>query len=268
MKQPLIARINHFDMAYDDAGQGPAVILIHGFPLCRAMWQDQSEALVKAGYRVITPDLRGFGDSEATTEGYRMDQLADDVAALMDHLGIDHAVVGGMSMGGYVLHSLLERHGKKVSAALFMVTRSGADNAEAKEKRTALAGKVEKGDSGAPATVFEPILFAEETLKKRVDLVQKVRQWMVDTAPEALVGALAGMRDRKDYLPELSRYALPALVIGGELDICIPPDNARETARRLPRAQLVIIPGAGHMANMEAPLAVNSAMISFLKEKV
>ena len=262
----LFAKINNFRMAYDDRGEGSALILIHGFPLCRAMWKAQIEALVAAGCRVITPDLRGFGESEATEGGYGMDQLADDVVALMDHLGIGQAVVGGMSMGGYVLHALLDRHPEKVRAAIFIVTRSVADSAKAKRKRTALAGQVEAGRIEAPAEAFEPILFTDKTINERDYLVRKVRQWMLDAALEALTGALAGMRDRKDYLAELPRFNLPALVMGGELDNCIPPDNARITAEGLPNARLVIIPGAGHMANMEEPAAFNAAVLDFLKD--
>lgn len=264
---PCFAEINNFRMAYDDRGEGPVLILIHGFPLCRAMWQGQIDFLVAAGYRVIAPDLRGFGESEVTEGGYGMDQLADDVAGLMDHLCIGQAVVGGMSMGGYVLHSLLDRHGEKLSAAIFIVTRSVADSAEAKEKRTALANKVEAGETEAPAEVFEPILFTDKTINERDNLVREVRGWMLDTSPIALVGALAGMRDRKDYFAELPRFNLPALVISGELDACIPPENAGATAEGLPNARRVIIPGAGHMANMEEPAAFNAAILDFLKDQ-
>lgn len=262
----MFAYINNFRMAYGDRGEGPPVVLIHGFPLCRAMWHAQVVALVPAGYRIITPDLRGFGESEAASAGYGMEQLADDIAALLDHLGIKRAVVGGMSMGGYVLHALLDRHPEKVSDAIFIVTRSVADPPEGKAKRTDLVRKVEGGNHEAPAEAFEPILFAARTLKERHDIVQKVREWMIATAPAALTGALIGMRDRKDYLPELPRFDLPTLVIGGELDTCIPPTHAETTAQRLPNARLVIIPKAGHMANMEEPATFNSVLLDFLKD--
>lgn len=264
LEVPMFAEINNFKMAYDDRGEGPPVILIHGFPLCRAMWRAQVEALVRAGYRVITPDLRGFGESEATPAGYDMQQLADDTAALMDHLGIKSAVVGGMSMGGYVLHALLDRRLEKVSAAIFIVTRSVDDTPEGKDVRTELARAAEEGHPEAPAEAFGPILFAGPTYEKDPGLVQTVRSWMLNTAPEALAGALIGMRDRKNYLPELSRFDRPALVIGAEFDSCIPPSHAEATARGLPNARLVIIPEAGHMVNMEKPATFNDALLGFL----
>ena len=101
----MSVEINGIRLAYDDLGNGPAVMLIHGYPLCRRMWRPQVEALVAAGFRVIVPDLRGFGESEAGNEPGSTDRLADDLVALLDHLKIDRATVGGMSMGGYVLRN-------------------------------------------------------------------------------------------------------------------------------------------------------------------
>lgn len=99
--------INGINMAFDDFGAGPAVLLIHGFPLCRKMWHPQVRALNSAGFRVICPDLRGFGESDAPDGPYTMEIFADDTVALMDHLGIEQAVVGGMSMGGYILFNII-----------------------------------------------------------------------------------------------------------------------------------------------------------------
>ncbi len=129
------ALINGITIGYDDNGSGPAVCLIHGFPLDRRMWRPQVMTLASAGYRVITPDLRGFGESDATEGPYTMDLYADDLVKLLDHLGIGRAVVGGMSMGGYVLLNLLERHPDRLAAACFIVTRSGADDEAGKERR-------------------------------------------------------------------------------------------------------------------------------------
>ncbi|MBE0596661.1 MAG: alpha/beta hydrolase, partial [Desulfuromonadales bacterium] len=128
-------QLDDISLACDDVGSGPTVLLIHGFPLCRRMWQPQARALAAAGYRVIAPDLRGFGDSAAPAGPYSMSVFADDMIRLLDHLQIDKAVVGGMSMGGYVLLNLLERHPGRASAALFLVTRAGADDDAGKVKR-------------------------------------------------------------------------------------------------------------------------------------
>ena len=133
------ADINGTTLAYSDRGNGLPLVLIHGFPLCRKMWRPQAEALAKAGCRVITPDLRGFGESGLGSAATSMDLYADDIVALLDHLGLDKAVVGGMSMGGYVLLNLVERYPERVGAAIFIVTKAGPDDDEIKARRSALA---------------------------------------------------------------------------------------------------------------------------------
>ena len=133
------ADINGISLAYSDRGTGLPLILIHGFPLCRAMWAPQAEALSRANCRVITPDLRGFGQSGSGSGSASMELYADDIVALMDHLKIDKAVVGGMSMGGYVLLNLLERYPERVAAPIFIVTKAGGDDEAGKARRTALA---------------------------------------------------------------------------------------------------------------------------------
>ncbi|MDH3974132.1 MAG: alpha/beta hydrolase [Deltaproteobacteria bacterium] len=260
----MIAAINNFNMAYEDEGEGRAIVLIHGFPLCRKMWKAQADFLVDHGYRVVTPDLRGFGESEAPAGGYGMFQLASDVAALLDFLEIDSAVVGGMSMGGYVLHSLLDHFPEKVAAAIFIVTRSVGDSPEGKKVRTSFARSAVNGDVKAVADYFEPALFCARTLEENPQRVRMVRKWMENTSPLSMAGALIGMRERKDYLSQLRTFNVPSLVIGGELDSCISPDHARETAKGLPEVDLEIISGVGHMANMEAPEAFNDALLQFL----
>src|SRR5690242_11777020 len=122
------AVVNGIVMNYGDAGSGLPLLLIHGYPLSRHMWRCQTEPLAMAGYRVITPDLRGFGSSDAPTGPYGMDLLADDLIALLDHLAIEQAVVGGMSMGGYVLLNMLERYPDRIKAACFLMTRAIADD--------------------------------------------------------------------------------------------------------------------------------------------
>jgi pimeloyl-ACP methyl ester carboxylesterase len=121
------ATVNGITLGYDDIGSGPAVVLLHDFPLSRRMWEPQIAPLVAAGYRVIVPDLRGFGESSKAEASCEISVYADDVVALLNYLGIGRAVFGGMSMGGYVLFNLLERFRSRAMAAAFFATRSGAD---------------------------------------------------------------------------------------------------------------------------------------------
>ena len=252
-------------MAYDDNGSGPALLLIHGFPLCRRMWHPQIKALVDAGFRVITPDLRGFGESDTPEGPYSMELFADDMVELLDHLGIEKAAVGGMSMGGYILFNLLERYAERISGACFITTRANADDEAGRERRLALARDVLKFGPQVVADAFEKLLFAEESLVERPKLVGEVYGWMTANDSRGIAGGLLAMRERKDYTPLLGSFNVPALAIGADGDKAAPPDNARTIAAGIPGCRLAIIPYAGHMANLENPGAFNAALLEFLR---
>jgi len=258
------AEVNGITLAYEEVGRGPAVVLIHGYPLCRRAWAPQAAALAAAGYRVVIPDLRGFGESGAPEGAYVMDAFADDVAALMDHLGIERAVVGGMSMGGYVLLNLLERHRQRVAAALFLVTRAAADDEPGRMRRTTLARDVLSGRPQSVTDAFAQILFAVETPLRHPELVEEVGKWMTATSPQGLAGGLLAMRDRKDYPDLLPTFDLPALVVGAAQDRAVPLEHSRLLAEGLPQGRLCVIDDAGHMANLERPEAVNACLLEFL----
>jgi 3-oxoadipate enol-lactonase len=261
----MSAVINGITMAYDDSGSGPALLLIHGFPLSRRMWHPQIKAVVSAGYRVINPDLRGFGESDSPEGPYSMGLFADDMVGLLDHLGIEKAIVGGMSMGGYVLFNLLERYPERLRGACFITTRATADDEAGKERRLALARDVMKFGPQVVADAFEKILFAEESLVERPKLVGEVYGWMTANDSRGIAGGLLAMRERKDYTQLLAGFTVPALAIGADGDKAAPPDYARAIATGIPGCRLAIIPYAGHMANLENPGAFNAALLEFLR---
>lgn len=251
-------------LKYDDNGQGLPVVLIHGFPLCRQMWRPQIASLVDAGYRVVCPDLPGFGESPLPDGRLSMATYADAVIGLLDELEIERAVIGGMSMGGYVLLNLAERYSERLLGAMFLVTRAAADDAAGKEKRTLLATEVSRGNHLIVAETFAKVLFAPETCQKNPHLVADVRRWMESTSPAGLVGGLLAMRDRVDSVATLTKIRLWSLVVGAELDMAVPPEHSRLLAESLPNADLKIIAGAGHMANLEEPEHFNRALLEFL----
>ncbi|MFA5516544.1 MAG: alpha/beta fold hydrolase [Desulfuromonadales bacterium] len=259
------ADINEVSLAFDDTGSGPAVILIHGFPLCRRMWRPQTKALTEAGFRVVAPDLRGFGESSAPAGPYSMSLFADDIIGLMDHLGLAQAVIGGMSMGGYVLFNLLERYPGRAAAALFLVTRAGGENEEGRTNRTRMAHAVAEEGPGVVTKVFSELVFADGTAERRPELVAQARGWMEAATPHGLEGALLAMRDRKDFMPDLALLDVPALVVGAEKDRAIPLEQSRRIAAGLPRATFRSIPEAGHLANLEQPEAFNRCLVDYLQ---
>lgn len=260
------ADINGTTLAYSDRGNGLPLILIHGFPLCRKMWQPQIEALSKTGCRVITPDLRGFGESKLVSATVSMDDYADDIVALMEHLGIDKAVVGGMSMGGYVLLNLLERYPERIAAPIFIATKAGADDEAGKAKRTALAEACRTQGIMPVEETFRSILFAPTTHTDNPGLVDDVVGWIRSTEPDAAAAGLIAMRERKDCVALLSSISQSALVIGADQDQAIPLENSRLIAAELPDAAFCILHGGGHMVNLEQPVGFNEAILEFLAE--
>jgi len=260
------ADINGVTLAYSDRGKGLPLVLIHGFPLCRKMWRPQAEVLAKAGCRVISPDLRGFGESGLSSGTASMDIYADDIVALMDHLGIDKAVVGGMSMGGYVLLNLLERYPDRIAAPVFIATKAGGDDDAGKARRTALAEACRVQGILPVVEAFRDLLFAPETLTDNPELVDEVFGWVNATDPKGAAAGLIAMRDRKDCVALLGSISQPALVIGADQDRAAPVENSRIIAEGLPDAELCILHGGGHMVNMEQPAGFNEAILEFLAE--
>ena len=258
------ADINGSTLAYGDRGNGLPLVLIHGFPLCRKMWRPQAEAFARAGCRVITPDLRGFGESGLTSGTVNMDVYANDIVALMDHLGIDRAVTGGMSMGGYVLLNLLDRYPERVAAPIFITTKAGGDDDAGKARRTALAEACRDQGILPVAEAFHTILFAPATLTDNPELVDEVFGWIDATDPQGAAAGLIAMRDRKDSVALLGSISQPALVIGADQDQAAPVENSHLIAERLPEAELCILHGGGHMVNLEQPEGFNEAILEFL----
>ncbi len=256
--------LNGISLAYGDKGTGPAVVLIHGFPLCRRMWRPQEDALAEAGFRVITPDLRGFGDSDAPEGAYSMSLFADDIISLLDHLNIGKAVVGGMSMGGYVLLNMLERFPERIAAACFIVTRGTADDEAARDGRMAFMETIRRFGIGSVTEAFIPYLFSGESAKDPETRGHMTR-WMGRADTRGVEGTLHALLERKDYTPLLGQFTKPSLVIGAEEDRTIVGEDLRILTDGLPDSELVVIPGAGHMVNVEKPDAFNECLISFLR---
>jgi pimeloyl-ACP methyl ester carboxylesterase len=252
-------------LAYTDEGPGPAVVLLHGFPLGREMWKEQVSGIGSI-YRVIAPDLRGHGDSPAPEGDYTIDEMADDVIELLDSLGLDMpVVVGGLSMGGYVALSLVARYPERVRALMLMDTRAAADSPEAAEKREELARAVlAAGDSGPAVEAMIPRLFARITLEERPERVTPLRELMERNSARGVVGALRAMATRPDRRADLASIRVPTLVLVGAEDVVTPPAEARAMADAISGARLEVIPDAGHLAPYENHAVANAVMLRFL----
>jgi 3-oxoadipate enol-lactonase len=256
--------VNGIRMAYRTGGKvgQPVLLLIHGFPLDSAMWDAQLDGLARQCF-VVAPDLRGHGESAAPAGAYSIDQHADDLGALMDTLGITRAVVGGLSMGGYVALALWRRHQERVAGLALIDTRASADTSEAKAGREATVARIRERGVGTLADEMLPRLLAPENQGEGE--VARALRAMIDRQPvEGMASALLAMRDRPDASVLLTTVSAPAAVIVGEADAITPVAVAQEMERSLSDAKLVVIPRAGHMAPMEAPAEVNQALLDLV----
>ncbi|HKC62958.1 MAG TPA: alpha/beta fold hydrolase, partial [Pyrinomonadaceae bacterium] len=200
------ASVREIVLAYDDVGSGLAVVLLHGYPFNRSMWREQAEAL-EANYRVITPDLRGHGESTVSEEPATMDEMAEDVARLLDELQIERIVLGGLSMGGYVAFSFYRLFRPRVRALILADTRPQADTDEARRNRLAQAQKILESGMESIADDFIKKVLTPATISQRPEITERVREMIITTKRQGAASALRGMalrRDHTDFLPEIA----------------------------------------------------------------
>jgi 3-oxoadipate enol-lactonase len=250
----------------DTGGEGTPVLLLHAFPLNSKMWEPQIEALNER-WRFIAPDLKGFGASSAPDDAsaYSMDSYADEVAGLLDQIGIDKVVLTGLSMGGYISFAFWRRHRAKISALVLADTRAEADPPEGVEKRTSQQQVVREQGIEPLVEALPGALLGGPTLEKKQDVVESVKALMQNPAG-GFIGALEAMKTRPDSTSDLTGIDVPTLVIVGENDGITPPDAARKLHEHIGSSRLVVIPEAGHLSNLEAPEAFNGALAEFLTE--
>lgn len=252
------------EIHYRDAGNGSrAIVLLHGFPFTSALWEPQLREISRV-YRVIAPDLRGFGDT-GLPGSYSLDRLADDVAELVSALGLKRVVLGGLSMGGYIAFAFYKRHAERLTGLILSDTRPDADSEETRANRARLAALAGQAGSTAVADEMLPDLLSATTKTRRPEVVSALRAMISSAKPEAIAAALAAMADRDDSRSLLPSIQLPVLVTGGTEDSLTPPAQIEDWAANIPDVRLVFMEGAGHVANLEQADDYNTLVMSFLR---
>ena len=259
------AHINGIDLAYSDEGQGSPIVFLHAFPLNRTMWTPQVEGL-KNQYRVITIDLRGHGESDAPMWRYTLEQFADDIITLLQHLGIPHATFVGLTMGGYILFALVRKYPEYVGALVLADTRAQADTPEAKTTRFSMAQVAYRRGSTAIADLMLPKLLSPSGIKTNHALIAQLRTIITGNQISGIIGDLMAMAERPDATSLAQTINVPTLVLVGDQDIPSPPDEMKTMAAHIPEATFTVIPQAGHLSNLENPDAFNEALFKFLGE--
>lgn len=251
-------------LAYDDCGSGPPLVLVHAFPLDRRMWAGQADELSDT-HRVLTPDVFGFGESGLPAGGWTMDSFADALADWLTALEIDKAVVGGLSMGGYVALAFARRRPSWVRGLILADTRAEADSAEAKanrEKTIALAE--EKGAAGVIEQML-PKMVSDHTRTHRPEVVAAVRSIATGQTTAGVVAGVRALRDRPDSTAALAGFRFPVLVLVGADDALTPPSAAQAMIDKLPDAASEQFATAGHLSNLETPAEFTAAVRRWLK---
>jgi len=259
-----LVRVGDIRLNVIQKGKGVPVLFVHGYPLDHSMWHAQLDGLAK-DCRMIAPDLRGFGGSDATPGTVTMQQMADDLAGLLDVLTITEPVIFcGLSMGGYVAWQFAFRHRQRLTKLILCDTRAIADTPEAAAGRRKTADQVLEQGSAVVVDSLLPKLFAPSTSANQPQLIAQTRDVILRTKPEGIAAALRGMADRPDVSERLPSIDVPALLVCGEHDAISPPDEMRRISSQMPNAKFVQIGNAGHMAPLEQPTAVNDAIRQFV----
>lgn len=256
-------RIDDIQLAYDDVGVGQAVVLIHGYPFNRSLWTEQIEALTSR-FRVVTPDLRGFGESNSSEGPVTMNRMAQDVAELMDQLGIEQAVICGLSMGGYVALAFVKQFPSRVKALVLADTRAQADTEEGKQTRQQQAEKALSEGMAGIADAMLPKLLTPDTVSKRPEVVKRVRDMMLRTKPQGAASALLGMAERDDQSEFISTIRVPTMIVVGREDAITPLADSEKMQSKIAPSRLVVIENAGHVSNLEQTEQFNFALLRFL----
>ncbi len=244
---------------YERAGSGVPLLLFHGFPFTSESWRPQLDA-PPAGFDLITPDHRGFGGSDLGDEPLTMDALAADGLGLLSALGLERAVIGGLSMGGYVALAALRRDPSRVKGLVLVDTQATADDEAGRARREATAKDVEAKGLQVLVDAMLPKLLAPSA---PAELRARVEAIMRSVAPQAAAAASRGMGSRVDGRDVLARYAGPCLVIVGQEDVITPVEKARTMADLVAGSTLDVVPSAGHLVNLEAPTAFAAALQAF-----
>lgn len=266
--QTKFAAVRDVEMAYLDVGAGPVVLLLHGFPFDKSMWADQVSVLTDAGFRSVVPDLRGLGETKATSEISTMDDMARDAAALLDELKIETGIVCGLSMGGYVAFELAHLFPSRVRALVLAGTRAPADNEQEKAGREQQVQTMLRAGLVPISIATLPKLLAARTRAENPDVGKRARTMITCSDPRGAAAAQRGMSARRDYTDDLPNIKAPTLIIVGREDPIRPVSDAEFMHERIRNSRLEIIEDAAHMTNLEQPKEFNRTLLRFLQEIV
>lgn len=249
--------VNGIQIAYTRKGTGKPLVLVHGYPLDHTIW-DEVLPLLENEFDIITPDLRGFGQSEVVESQYKISDMAAEIAGLLDQLGIDKTVIAGHSMGGYISLAFARAYPERVLGLGLVASQALADPPERKQGRYDAAVEIMKTGVGPVAESMSVKLTPDERVQTFV------RNLIAVQRPVGLAGTLKAMAERDDSTAILSGLRFPVAIVHGEIDELIPVQRAQEIKADIPHAIFTELSGVGHMPMMENPQATATALKNLL----
>ncbi|MEV6911099.1 alpha/beta hydrolase [Amycolatopsis sp. NPDC051071] len=262
------AELGGISVAYDDLGSGLPVVLVHGHPFNRSMWRPQAERFSQEGCRVITADLRGYGESTKPEQSEKtgLDVFAADITRLADHLGIERFVLGGLSMGGQIVMEFHRTYPGRVAGLLLADTSPQEETEEGKRVRDTMADRVLAEGLNPYAEEVLTKMVSPENVRTMPEVAAHVLRMMRTTPPAGAAAALRGRAERPDYRESLKRVKVPSLVVVGTEDEFTPVSDAELMHELIPGSTLAVIEGAAHLPNLEREAEFNAVFARFLKE--
>jgi 3-oxoadipate enol-lactonase len=248
---------------FEERGSGVPLVLVHGFPLDRRIWDEQVKEL-SGVCRVIAVDLPGFGESKGE-KAFSIKSMAEAVHGLLGQIKALPCVFAGLSMGGYIALAFAKEFPADLKGLVLVDTRSEADTTEAKQNRDKMIESVRKGGAKAAADAMEPKMVSGETPKNRPEVARKLREIMEACPAKTIEHALVALRDRPDYRDTLASISVPTQIIVGQDDAITPPAMSLAMNKEIRHSKLCVVSNAGHMSPMENPQEVNEAIKGFVK---
>jgi len=265
---PVIGRLRYLEAAAAGSERPRGtLLLIHAFPLNARMWEPQL-TLAANGWRVIVPQLRGMDGGSTDQAATSMDEHAGDIVDLLDALHVEDAVVGGLSMGGYVAFALVRHAARYIRGLVLADTRPQADTPEGVEGRRKMLALVREKGPAAVADEMIPKLLGEHTRRTQPDVAQTVRALIMSSSADAIANAITALMTRADSTPLLATIHVPTLIVVGEQDTITPPALSEQMYQAIKGSEYVAIPDAGHLSNLEQPEVFNAALARFLEHRV
>ena len=259
-----VVSLNGISIGYEDVGSGESIVLVHGHPFDRSMWAPQLDPLREAGWRAVVPDLRGYGETTVVPGTTRLDVFARDIAALLDHLGVERVVIGGLSMGGQIVMEFCRLYPERVRAVVLAATSPMPDSEEGAHARRRMAERLATEGMGGYADDVLSKMLAPANVVALPKVAAHVHAMMRGAPAEGAAAALRGRAERESYEPTLAALRVPALIIVGDQDPYTPQHEAERMHTLIGGSSLVCIDGAGHMPNLERTAEFNTALVRFL----